>query len=343
MRVAMYYKNDDIRLEEMGKPALLPGEILVKVKSSGICGSDVMEWYRIKKAPIVLGHELSGDIAEVGEGVKDFAVADRVVFTHHVPCNNCRYCLEDKPAMCETLRSTKFYPGGFSEYVRVPAINIEKGGVLKMPDSVSYEEGTFVEPVGCAVRGHRKANVSPGSSVLVLGSGLSGLIHIQLAKAFGAGRIVATDVNDYRLEYALKMGADFSFNAMDENMIDNLLAANDGRGYDFVIICTAVPVAFKQAMKAVDKGGTVLVYAINTPGTEMPFDIYDFYNRGITLIATYAASPRDLAEALRLIQHGRVETQKLITHRLPLKDTVEGFQLMVKGGESMKVIIDPQA
>lgn len=343
MRVAMYYKNDDVRLEEMEKPALEAGEILVKVKSSGICGSDVMEWYRIKKAPIVLGHELSGDIAEVGEGVEDFAVGDRVVFTHHVPCNNCRYCLEDKPAMCETLRSTKFYPGGFSEYVRVPAINIEKGGVLKMPDSVSYEDGTFVEPVGCAVRGHRKANVSPGSSVLVLGSGLSGLIHIQLAKAFGAGRIVATDVNEYRMNFALEMGADFSFNALDANLMDDLLAANDGRGYDFVIICTAVPAAFKQAMKAVDKGGTVLVYAINTPGTEIPFDVYDFYNRGITLISTYAASPRDLAEALRLIQHGRVETQKLITHRLPLKDTVDGFQLMVSGGESMKVIIDPQA
>ena len=343
MRVAMYYKNDDVRLEEMEKPALLPGEVLVKVKASGICGSDIMEWYRIKKAPIVLGHEVSGDIAEVGEGVEGFKVGDRVAFTHHVPCNSCRYCLEDKPAMCQTLRSTKFFPGGFSEYVRVPAINIEKGGVLKMPDSVSYDAGTFVEPVGCAVRGHRKANVSPGSSVLVLGSGLSGLIHIQLAKAFGAGKIVATDVNDYRLNYALTMGADASFNALDEDVIDNLLEANDGRGYDFVIICTAVPSAFQQAMKAVDKGGVVLVYAINTPGTEIPFDVYDFYNRGITLISTYAASPRDLAEALRMIAGGRLEMDKLITHRLPLKDTVDGFQLMVKGQESMKVIVDPWA
>ncbi len=342
MRVAMYYKNDDVRLEEMEKPKAGVGEVLVKVIASGVCGSDVMEWYRIKKAPIVLGHELTGDIAEIGEGVEGFEIGDRVIFTHHVPCNNCYYCNLGRETLCHTLHNTKFYPGGFSEYVRVPKINVDKGGVIKLPESVSYEDGTFVEPLGCAIRGHRKAKIQPGASVLVLGSGLSGLLHIQLAKTLGAGRIVATDVNEYRLNLALESGADASFNALEDNLMENLLVANDGRGYDFIIICTAVPVAFKQAVEAADKGGTILLYAINTPGTEVPFAIYDFYMKGVNLISTYGASPRDLQEALAMIEFGRVEMTQFITHRLPLEETVKGFELTAKAEDSMKVIIEPQ-
>jgi L-iditol 2-dehydrogenase len=244
--------------------------------------------------------------------------------------------------LCNTLHNTKFYPGGFSEYVRVPKINVDKGGVIKLPESVSYEDGTFVEPLGCAIRGHRKARMTPGSSVLVLGSGLSGLLHIQLAKALGAGRIVATDVNEYRLNLASETGADFAFNALEDGLMENLLDANEGRGYDFVIICTAVPVAFQQAIQAAETGGTVLLYAINTPGTEVPFAIYDFYMKGVNLISTYGASPLDLEEALALIQHGRVDVRDFITHRLPLAETVDGFQLTAKAENSMKVIIEPQ-
>jgi len=343
MRVAMYYNNSDVRLEEMEKPSIGSGEVLVKVKASGICGSDVMEWYRIKKAPIVLVHELTGDIAEIGEGVEGFEVGDRVIFTHHVPCNNCRYCQLGQETLCDTLHNTKFYPGGFSEYVRVPKINVDKGGVIKLPKSVSYEDGTFVEPLGCAIRGHRKANIQPGASVLVLGSGLSGLLHIQLAKAMGAGRIVATDVNEYRLNLALESGANASFNALQDDLMENLLKENDGRGYDFIIVCTAVPVAFQQAVEAADNGATILLYAINTPGTEVPFAIYDFYHKGINLISTYGASPRDLEEALKMIQFGRVNMTQFITHRLPLAETQEGFKLTAAAQNSMKVIIDPQA
>jgi L-iditol 2-dehydrogenase len=343
MRVAMYYKNDDVRLEELPKPEIGAGEVLVKVVASGICGSDVMEWYRIKKAPIVLGHELTGDIVEVGEGIEEFKAGDRVVFTHHVPCNNCRYCQAGQQTLCDTLHHTTFDPGGFSEYVRVPKINVEKGGVIKLPDSVSYEDGTFVEPLGCAMRGHRKAAMKPGASVLVLGSGLSGLLHIQLSKALGAGRIVATDINEYRLQEAIKAGAEASFNALEEGLMEGLIAANDGRGYDLVIVCTAVPVAFQQAIEAADLGGTVMLYAINTPGTEVPFAIYDFYHKGINLISTYGASPLDLQEALALIQHGRVQVHDFITHRLPLAETQKGFELTVKAQNSMKVIIDPWA
>lgn len=342
MRVAMYYNNKDVRLEEMPRPKIGPGEVLVKVVASGVCGSDVMEWYRVKKAPIVLGHEVTGDIAEVGEGVTGFQVGDRVVFTHHVPCHDCRYCQAGQQTLCDTLHSTKFYPGGFSEYVRVPKINVDRGGVIKLPDSMSYETGTFTEPLGCAVRGQRKAAMKPGASVLILGSGLSGLLNLKLAQALGAGLVVTTDVNAYRLQAALEAGAAASFNALEDGLVDRLIEANEGRGYDLAIVCTAVPAAFQQAMQAVDRGGTALLYAINTPGTEVSFAIYDFYHKGVTLMNTYGASPLDLQEALKLLQYGRVEVDSFITHRLPLAETAKGFELTARAQDSMKVIIEPQ-
>jgi len=171
MRVAMYYNNNDVRLEEMPVPRIGPGEILVKVIASGICGSDVLEWYRIKKAPIVLGHEIAGEIVEVGEGVGKVKEGDRVFVSHHVPCNTCRYCRSGNHTVCETLHTTNFDPGGFAEYIRAPRINVDQGTFI-LPDEITFEDGSFVEPLACVVRGQRVAGFRPGMSVLVLGSGM---------------------------------------------------------------------------------------------------------------------------------------------------------------------------
>ncbi|UCG81599.1 MAG: alcohol dehydrogenase catalytic domain-containing protein, partial [Desulfobacterales bacterium] len=154
MRVAMYYNNKDIRIEEMSVPSIGPGEVLVRIEASGICGSDVMEWYRIKRAPLVLGHEIAGEVVEVGEGVDRYKKGDRVVASHHVPCNTCRYCLSGHHTVCDTLRGTSFDPGGFAEYVRLPAINVDRG-VYHVPNEVSFEEATFTEPLACVLRGQR--------------------------------------------------------------------------------------------------------------------------------------------------------------------------------------------
>jgi len=197
MRVAMYYNNKDIRIEEMPIPRIGPGELLLRIEASGICGSDVMEWYRIKRAPLVLGHEIAGEVVEVGEGVDRYNKGDRVVASHHVPCNTCRYCLSGHHTVCDTLRRTNFDPGGFAEYVRLPAINADRG-VYLIPDEVSFEEATFTEPLACVLRGQRIAGLQPGDTVLVIGSGIAGLLHIQLARATGAGRVVATDVSEAR-------------------------------------------------------------------------------------------------------------------------------------------------
>ncbi len=339
MRVAMYYNNKDVRLEEMPTPQIGPGELLVKILACGICGSDVMEWYRTNKAPLVLGHEATGEIVEVGEGVAYFKKSDRVFVSHHVPCNKCHYCLKSNHTVCYTLRSTNFDPGGFAEYIRVPQINVDRG-VFLLPDNLSFEEGTFIEPLACVVRGLRVANVEPGCTVLVIGSGISGLLHILLARATGAGRIIATDINTYRLGIAERFGADVVIPA-DEDVPSRLLELNGNRLADRVIVCTGAISALNTALKSVDHGGKVLFFAPTDPGAELPIQFNDFWRNAITLISTYGASPIDIATAIELLSYRRVPVQEMITHRLGLTETGSGFKLVTEAKECIKVIIEP--
>ncbi len=339
MKVAMYYTNDDIRIEEVPKPVPGKGELLVKVMASGICGSDVMEWYRRKNAPRVLGHETTGKIVETGAGVEKFKPGERVMVTHHVPCGTCRYCKTGRETCCETLRSTNFYPGGFSEYLRVPKINVQRG-TLKIPDTVSYEEGTFIEPLGCVVRGQRLADVSEGDTVAVIGSGISGMLHIQLAQVKGAKKIIATDITEFRRKMAEKCGADMAIDAQ-ENVPKRIKESNDGRLADKVIVATGAVPAINQALKSVDMGGTILFFAPTDPGIEIPIDLLDIWSKCVKIVTSYAAAGDDLRNALELIGEKKVNVKKMITHRLPLSETKRGFTLMTGAEESLKIIIEP--
>ena len=340
MRVAMYYNNRDVRLEEMPTPPIGPGEILIRVQASGVCGSDVMEWYRIPKAPLVLGHEITGEVVAVGEGVRKFKEGDRVFATHHVPCNTCYHCLRGNHSACDTLRRTHFDPGGFAEYIRVPAINVDRG-VFLLPDEVSFEEGSFIEPLGCAIRGQRLARFQTGNSVLIIGSGITGLLHLQLACAQGAGRVIATDINEYRLKAALRFGAGAVIHA-NEDVPTRLREVNDGRLAGLVIICTGSPVAIEQAFKLVERGGTILFFAPTDPDVKISLPFNDLWWGGVTMTNSYAAAPADLALAIELIRARRVNVRDMITHRLPLAETGRGFQLVAGAKDSIKVIIEPQ-
>lgn len=341
MRVAVWYNNLDVRVEEMPIPPLGPGELLVGVAASGICGSDVMEWYRLDRAPLVLGHEIAGEIAGMGGGIKQYQVGDRVAVAHHVPCQTCHYCLSGHPTACDTLRRTNFDPGGFAEYVRLPAINVDRG-VFPLPDEVSFEEATFVEPLACVLHGQRKARLQPGQSVLVIGSGISGLLHIQMARALGAGLIVATDISGYRLEAAGRFGADIAINA-DDFSPDRLREVNRGCLADLVIVSTGSRPAINQALASVERGGTVLFFAPTAPGITIPVSINDlFWRMERTLTTSYAGSPADYAAALSLIHARRVPVREMITHRLGLAETGLGFKLVAEAQDSLKVIIEPQ-
>ena len=341
MRVAMYYANADVRLETMPVPEIGPGEILMKIEASGICGSDVMEWYRRDKVPLVLGHEVAGTVAEIGPGVEKYKVGDRIVAAHHVPCNTCQYCLDGNFTACETLqKGTHFHPGGFAEFVRLPKINVDRG-IFSIPEAVTFEEATFAEPLACVIRGQNKLNMAPGKSVIVIGAGISGLLHVSLARARGASTVIAADISEYRLDQALRLGADEAV-LSDKNLVKDMIEANDGKKAHSVIVCTGAIPAVKAALELVDKGGTVLFFAPTGQGETLPFSINDiFWKKEVTLTTTYAAAPSDHITALDLIKVGAVPVADMITHRFGLADTQEGFDLVAKGGVSVKVIIMP--
>ena len=338
----MYYSNNDVRLEEAPVPEIGPGEILVRVMASGICGSDVMEWYRINKVPLVLGHEIAGTVEKAGSGVTNFKKGDRVAVSHHVPCNKCHYCIEGHETACETLRKTNFYPGGFSEFVRVPAINIDQKGVYMLPEDVSFEEATFLEPLACVLRGQRLAGVKKGRTVLVIGSGISGLLHIQYAKAFGAKNVIATDISQYRLDAAKKFGADHVFNAK-EYSPEKLKGANGGLLADVVILCAGAGSAVGQALDSVERGGTVLFFAAAEKDLTLQKSINGiFWRTEVTLMSSYAASPKEHLEALEIIRSRKVNVKDMITHTFGLSRAGEGFRLVAEAKDSIKVIIEPQ-
>ncbi len=333
MRVAMYYANNDVRIEEIALPKIGLGEILMRIEASGICGTDVMEWYRINRVPLVLGHEVAGIVEEVGEGVKDFKKGDRIAAAHHVPCGECHYCKSGHPTVCETLRKTNFYPGGFSEFIRLPAINVKRG-VFRLPKEVSFEEATFIEPLACVLRGQKIAGLKKGDTVLILGSGISGILHINLAKALGAARVVATDISDYRLGLAKRFGADEVIDA--KNDMPKIEA-------DVVILCTGAVKAVEQALKSVRRGGAVLLFAAADKDAAMLLPINDiFWRTEVTLTSSYAASPQEHEEALKLIASRKIKVRDMITHRLPLAEAGRGFKLVAEAKDSLKVIIEPQ-
>jgi len=331
VRAAVYHSNADVRIEERDEPSIGAGEALMRIEASGICGSDVLEWYRIKKAPLVLGHEVAGVIEKVGPGARNIEPGDRVVASHHVPCNTCHHCLAGHDTLCDTLRTTTFDPGGFCEHVRLPAINVDRG-VYLIPEGLSFEIASFAEPLACVIRAQRLAAMPPGHSVLVLGSGLAGLLHVAAAPTSGAGRVAATDIVDSRLAAARHLGAT-TFNAADD------LPA---RSADLTIVCTAAPRALEQALSCTERGGTILLFALPDPGATFPMPMHDLWKDGIRIMSSYAGNRGDHLAALSLLSSGRIDVAPLITHRLPLAETAEGFRLVAEARDALKVIIEPQ-
>jgi L-iditol 2-dehydrogenase len=324
MLVAKYYNNNDIRLEDIPVPPIVPGEILVKVRASGICGTDVMEWYRIKKAPRILGHEIAGDIVESKSD--RYRPGQRVFVSHHVPCQDCKYCREDNQTACDTLHAGNYDPGGYSQFVRVPRINVDYG-VYVLPEQVSYLEGTMIEPLACGVRGLGLIDIQPRHTVLILGCGISGILNIQLAKLTGA-RVIATDLNEYRLKKAKEFGADAVIHAA--HPLD--LKA------DRVIVCTGAYAAVEQAFRCIDKKGIILLFAI--PNRDIAIPIPDFWRNELTVTSSYGAAPADLEAALKLIADKTINIKDTITQTLPLEQIQTAFKIVADAQESLKVVLE---
>jgi L-iditol 2-dehydrogenase len=339
-RVAVYHSNQDLRLETRPTPALSGGEVLLEVHASGICGSDLMEWYRRPRAPIVLGHEVAGVVAARGAGAGDLRPGDRIVATHHVPCLSCRYCTRGHETACEMLRTTGFDPGGFADYIRIPAVNVQRG-VLKVPDQVSDDAASMVEPLGCVVRAQRKMGVRAGESVVIVGAGVSGSLHLLAAHAVGAGPVFVADIQPERRQLAASLGAEHVLDAAED--LGAAVRALLSRGADHAIVCAGQAAAVTAALGAVDRGGTVCCFAPLAPEERYPLPFNQvFWQHDVTLLSSYGSAPRDLHAALELIAGGRCDVDRLVTHRLPLAEIQAGFALMLAGRDSLKVIIDPR-
>ncbi len=325
MKTAVYYNNNDIRIEERARPEIQDGEILVRVKASGICGTDLMEWYRIKKAPRVLGHEMTGEIVESRSD--KFDIGQRVFVSHHVPCNECKYCRSGNHTACETLHKGNYDPGGFSEFVRVPKINVENGTYI-LPENVSYEEGTMIEPLACVVRAQRIIGIGEGQTVLVMGSGISGLLNIRLAKLKKA-RVIATDVVEFRLNRAKEYGADEVHNANEE--LDVIA--------DRIIMCTGAMPAFEAAFRYIDRKGVIMLFAIPNRNIQIPVE--DFWRNELSIVSSYGAAPVDLEQSLELIRDRKINVRDMITHRVKLEDIQKGFKIAGVAKDSLKVVVVP--
>lgn len=326
MKVAVWYNNQDIRIEERDKPAPSAGEILIKTHACGICGSDIVEWYRLPRAPLVQGHEVSGEIVEVGSSISQYRVGDRICVAPKVGCGECRYCDKGHHSVCPNVKAR--LPGAYAEYVLIPEGLVEQA-IFPIPDNLDYDCATFIEPLACVVRAQKFAGVKAGDSVLILGSGMSGLLHIKLA-VHKQATVVATDINEARLKIAQKLGAQ-AVNAKQE-LKDK---------FDVVMVCTGAIPAIEQAWQSVDLAGTVVMFTVPHPDHEVIVPVNDFWRKEIKIISSYYCGPDDLRESFRLINSGEVIVADLITHRLPLKEIEQGFRLVTEGTESIKVIVNP--
>lgn len=338
MKVATYHSLKDIRIEDRPIPEIGSEEILVEMRACGICGSDLMEWYLRGRAPLVLGHEPVGLVAEVGENVSNFKTGDRVFVHHHVACLSCHYCIQGDYTMCPGFGQTHIDPGGFAEYFRVPAPNLQID-TLKIPEGLSDEEAALIEPVGCCIRAQNKCNIQTGDATAVIGAGPSGIIHVMLAGISGASKTIVSDLVDYRLEAAERFGADLTINPQREDVAEKVDEATGGRGADVVIVAAPNLRALYDGIRICRNGGKVCLFAPTRPGEQARLNPHRLFFSEITLIPSYSVSHVETRIALQLIASGRINARGLITHRFPLDRAAEAFKTAADGKECLKVVV----
>lgn len=341
MKAAVLRGVADIRLEEWPVPTIGQGELLLRVRACGLCGTDVHKAMHLTiPTPAVLGHEICGEVAEVGPGVTRFRTGDRVALTHHTPCFSCDLCRRGHHTLCPTWKRSNLDPGGFAEYIRVPAAQAEHNTFL-VPEGLSDAAAATLEPLACVVRGFRRAPVSPGESVLVMGAGPIGILQIQTARYYLAGKIIAADISPYRLQQALRFGADYAINNGSANLPEEIRRLTDGAGVDYVILAAPVPALLSQAVDLVSLGGRVLVFA-PVGGGALPIDASRFFNHEISVIGSFSSGPDDLQRAHSLLVSGQVRADEMVTHQVGLSGVGEAIKLVQSpGAEVMKVVVTP--
>lgn len=338
-RAVVYHRNGDLRLEDVPLPALGAGELLVRIRACGLCPGEAMDWYMDRKAPAVLGHEPVGEVLAAGEGVTAFAPGDRVFIHHHAPCMTCRFCRRGDYVQCATFRRTRLIPGGLSQYAVVPGENV-RHDTLKLPDDLTDEQATFVEPLACVVKALRRAGLQRGDRVLVIGLGVMGLLHVMLARRLEADLIIAADRVGARLAAAGRAGADAAVDVTRQHLPDAVRARTDGAGADRVVVGPGTVEAIELGFQCVAPGGTLLLFTPTPPEVRWPLAVHDVYFREVRLVTSYSAGPDDTRAALEWLRKG-LAVDQLVTHRYPLPGAIEGYRRVREATDALKVVVQP--
>jgi L-iditol 2-dehydrogenase len=334
--------------EEIPVPVVEPEEVLVQVGVVGLCQSDIKKIrYSLYEPPRIFGHETAGTIAAVGSSVKNWQVGQRVAVMHHIPCMRCAHCMNESYSMCETYKNITttagFAPsgGGFAEFVKVPGHIVENGGLIPIPNDISFEEASFVEPTNCCLKAVKKAQIAPGQTVLVTGAGPIGLMFIMLVKLFG-GKVIATDLLPSRIEKALSVGAEAAFDAKDPDLSSKIQALTDGNGVDVSLLAVPSDKAFFQALDCTRKGGKILFFAEFPDEVEIPINPNILYRREIDLMGSYSSSYKLQNLSADIVFNRRIDIKALISHQYSLQDLSMAVEKAVAPTpDTYKILIYP--
>ena len=338
MKVARLYDFLDVRIEDAPVPPVGPGEALVRARVCGICSGDVVPWYIRKKAPLVFGHEPAGEVVEVGRDVTSVRVGDRVFVHHHAPCFACSACARGEFVQCATWKRSQIVPGGMAEFFVVPEVNLQ-GDTLLLPESVSFEDAALTEPTACVVKSLRRAGGVAGASVLIIGLGVMGQIHVLLSRHGGARRILATDLVAARCQRAGDLGADVVIDASKMDLVEAVMDATGGEGAEVVIAGPATVEAIELGLRCVARGGTVVQFMGTPPESRLQLDTFDYYFRELRLVPSYSCGPPDTRAALDLIAKRAVTASHVVTHRFPLLQADQAYRVAATDTNALKTLV----
>ncbi|HEX4210277.1 MAG TPA: alcohol dehydrogenase catalytic domain-containing protein [Candidatus Binataceae bacterium] len=336
MKVARLYDFGDIRVEDHTRPEIGPDDILVRTRACGICSGDIMPWYIRRKAPLVLGHEPVGVVEEIGAEVQGFHVGERIFVHHHAPCFNCPACRRGEFVQCATWRATNIQPGGMAEFFRVSATNQRDS--LRLPDAIDDMNGVLIEPAACVVKSLRRAGLKPGESILVIGLGIMGMMHVRIARHLGAGTIIGADLDATRAQRALELGADFGLVVSGDDLVAKVDEVTNGAMADVVIVGPGSAKVIRAGIAAAGKGATVVQFTATPPGEEMALQPHDLYFNETRLVPSYSCGPDDTRKALELVKCGVISAKQLVTHQFPLARINDAFA-QAQRPESLKVVV----
>lgn len=340
MKASFLHGANDLRCGDIPVPEPGPGELLLRIKVCGLCGTDIAKARSADiPLPAVLGHEIAGEVAALGEGTGGFEIGERIAPAHHLPCFKCRHCARGNHSQCGAFMENNIRPGGFAEYAVLNKRAVE-GSVFRMPESMSYEEACFIETAGCCLRAFHKMDIRPGDNVMVVGAGPVGLIHLQLALIFGAGKVMSADIQDSRLDAAGKLGHVSVVNPGRESIKDFVDKTTSSCGADAVIITAGSEAAVSSGLEAASGGGRIVLFGGFPPGAFLRLDPGEIYRRELKVLGSYSSSPLEQFTALEMISSGRLKVAGLVTDRFGICELNEAVEAASSPGKGLKVVID---